>query len=289
MNRYRLQYANGPRDDDHSYDTRSAAKGQLTRAARRYQNFSMQLVDQKTGEVFVYDRDLGKIVKRENTKLLDALKKLPAVKEVLSKGRDTVKKVDKATHVNISPHDATGKLITKVYDIDAGWVAHKANTGVPGSGFLFNFDLSFNGRTLLVLDNYGAERLSDEMSKRLLENCTTDNNPETGITLGVDRKTGAIFAVAFAVEKRKTIALVLQIDALENLRVPKDFLPRLDELKSCKRPFWITITEFGFYAFHDREIGYRELEREHVVVGFDFRPLNLEIMNDSYRTVGTWT
>ncbi len=290
MKRFRLQYRTGPLPDDRTYATLAAAKGLLSRYARRLRSFGWVVVDQATGDCYQYDSEKRAVVKLPPKPTLTGVLETPAVQEVLAaKKAERPGEPPQGTYVNISPHDVHGKTLTKVYIIDAGWKAYKSKTKVPDSSRLLNFDLTFGGRTLLVLDNYGAEHLPEEMAKRLLENCTTDNNPETGITLGIDRKTGEFFAVAFAIKARKTITLVFQLRCLECLKVPAEFLPRLDELKSSKRPFWVTVQTGALFGFITREVGYKSLEEESMIVGLDFRPMNLEVSNDCYRLVGRWS
>ena len=71
--------------------------------------------------------------------------------------------------------------------------------------------------------------------------------------------------------------------------VPAEYLVRLDELKSHKRPFNLTFEGKTLLSFIDREIGYNELSSD-LIVHLDFRPMSLEITAGMYREVSwAWT
>lgn len=63
MNPFRLQYGPDPKPEDRCYDLRSSAKAQLTKKARESRSFGWRVVDQRNGEVWVYDSNKGKVVK----------------------------------------------------------------------------------------------------------------------------------------------------------------------------------------------------------------------------------
>jgi len=222
--------------------------------------------------------------------LIAVLKALPAVKQYAEKKRQACLRM----HTNISVWDAHGRRISRVYDADLFYKTHRCRTTTPSKDKLFNFNLTFGGKTLLVLDNYGAEHLPKEIEKRMLQGCTTDNDPRTGVTLGIDRKTGDIFLVGFGREGRETIAIVWNIDthrgSNERLVVPKELLrsqTTLNTLMSKKRPFYLTLDVHGLFAFIEREIGYQELEK-YLTVGLNLDPQTVEISETGHRKVGSW-
>jgi len=158
---------------------------------------------------------------------------------------------------------------------------------VPDKHHLTNFDLVAQEGSWLVLDNYGNEELSTNIEKRLL-----GTNP---YTIAINRKTGQIYSVVFCVNKaapEQTFAAFLGFLAAnfhEKHLVPAEYLVRLDELKSHKRPFNLTFEGKTLLSFIDREIGYNELSSD-LIVHLDFRPMSLEITAGMYREVSwAWT
>lgn len=193
-------------------------------------------------------------------------------------------------HKNIPIHKAEGRRITTVYDAGHGYKSYRSNTKVPDSHKLFNFDLKFGDRTLLVLDDYGHETLAgSDIEPHVLEGGRLRG--DLGYTLGIDRGTGIIHAIGFGIEKRKCIAITWEFSRDPEgkpLRFPRRLLKQIDKLKSAKRPYDILIPPHYLAAFIDRSIGYQELA-QNLVVQFDFRPKGfVEVWGSSHRLVSEW-
>ncbi len=173
-----------------------------------------------------------------------------------------------------------GKRIHEVA-LDENRKKLRSRTTVP-KGKLFNFDLKAEGRTWLILDPYGDELLSSEMSLR------ATGVESLSFCLAIDREDGVLYRAHFGQDKRTNYVRLSRMD----LWLPKSYLGRLDELKSCKRPFYLTFTDRTFADFIEREIGYQDLHYR-VVVDLDFRPLRLQVTGShggshGYREVSNW-
>ena len=137
--------------------------------------------------------------------------------------------------------------------------------------------ITSQNKTWLILDNYGDEWLPSTMYKRIV------GASKLGIYLAIDKITGEIYTSSFHPEGKKYIVMLCEL----NCSVTKEYIMRLDELKSKKRPFYLGLDEAGWLLFTDREIGYGSLN-EYLVVDLDFRPTRLQIFHDSYREVSNW-
>lgn len=179
--------------------------------------------------------------------------------------------------------DVEGMRVSLVRD--SLWLATSAvRTRVPTGKFLFNFNVhTSNGRTLLVLDPYGDETLPDDIRKEL------GVAQMSSTTVGIWRDTGQIVHVSFAREKKKvTLCYWSHLDP-DSFTVPGNFLPRLDNLMSMKRPYSRDLTSHAWRSLHTRRIGYDHIA-EFLVYSLNFGGDIgfLEVSKDSYRTVSGW-
>lgn len=171
--------------------------------------------------------------------------------------------------------DWTGKTITRV---EGDYGIFSCKTTVPGKESLLNFDLEVSAGKILVLDNYGNETFPEEF--------------QTGVsflgpgpyTIGIIRESGQICAVHFSQEKK---ALVATVTRMEEWVVPGKFLPKLDQLMSCKRPFYLGMTERSLFDLATKWIGHKDIEGS-LVVDLDFHPRRLQIWGQNWREVGGW-
>ena len=209
------------------------------------------------------------------------------------------------------PYAVRGKILQEV-DAPAG--EYDVNVTIPGKEQLTNYDVIapvlsqivhvvVNDEQgahiapprptldpLLVLDPYGNEGLSGAVSERLFG--------RGGYTLAINRKTGTIYIASYFKSEGKLV-LSLRVpnpcpappggdDACPAPVVPKKYLKRLDELKSLKRPFNLTLSPWTARNFINRDIGYTDLENG-IIVTLDFQPRQLEILGRSSREVTSWT
>jgi len=198
--------------------------------------------------------------------------------------------------------EVSGKKIHTVCGTP-GSVMMEVDAPIPTDDKLFNFDVELpNGcGKILVLDPYGDETLSSKVRKGLFSSKET-------FPIGINRTTGQIYRVGFGLTSevegpvlslgpRDTSRVVMVYSDLqspwgdsdyESLQVPDVYLPRLDELKSQKRPFSLSLPPDLLCAFVDQEVGYREL-RDHVHVNLWFLKYEgIEISSTLYRNVGRW-
>lgn len=63
MKNYRLQPRRGSDCTDRYYSTLAAAKGQLTRLARKYRNYSYVVVERSTGHIYEYNAYQAKVIR----------------------------------------------------------------------------------------------------------------------------------------------------------------------------------------------------------------------------------
>lgn len=153
-----------------------------------------------------------------------------------------------------------------------------SGTKIPPSDRLLNFDLVAGEDVYVVLDNYGDEILCGKIRDRLFSGLDD-------FTLAIDEKTGQIYVVEFAeTGKEENTAYLF---SLEGYRVPEKYLARINELKSFKRPYYISISEMGLIDFIDQEIGFSQLE-EFVLIDLSFNDTRIQVVKDGYRTVSGW-
>lgn len=179
-----------------------------------------------------------------------------------------------------------GRLVTKVYLCDQGWKALSTRTKTPDTTKLFNFEVSAGrgkeAKTLLVLDNYGDETIPSALFDRLFCMGVFDFN------LAVDKTDGTLFTAQFAQEGRTYVMTVAALMANgKSLQLPKKFVGRVNELKSKKRPYYLSCQEGTLWGFIDREAGFNDI-RENLVVDLHFDRRRLQVWGDSYREVSPW-
>jgi hypothetical protein len=199
-------------------------------------------------------------------------------------------------HVQVDVREVDQHVTPLLYAYDLGdnkWDRYTLkDVYTPGARLLFNFDVSVGklGR-LLVLDNYGDEVMPDKFRRKLL---TTKMFAET---IGIFRKTGEVVRVAFIREKVASnseefysIVFYPFFDwdgSGRGLLLPKSYLKRLDELKSKKRPFCITLRDTDLFQFSERWVGYESLQNQ-LLVDLHFDELRLQVWSHSYREVSAW-
>lgn len=197
-------------------------------------------------------------------------------------------------HRTIRARAAEGRRIAHVYDCDHGWKEFPSDVRVPDKDKLFTFDLPLGKgkkERILVLDNYGDEVLPDRIRRQVLNDTMFAN------TIGIHRKTGEIVHVGFfetnglAPGTKVTSAAFWRPGPSggggDGLFVPKRYILRLDELKSKKRPFYISLCEQEVYAFITRWSSYGDLQ-DNIVVDLDFDGNRVQVWGDSYREIGSW-
>ena len=198
-------------------------------------------------------------------------------------------------HRVIRARQAEGRHIPHVYDCGHGWTKYDSNVRVPGSDKLFNFDMPLGKKgAILVLDNYGDEVLPSRIRRQIM------NDKMFANTIGIHRKTGEIVNVGFIEEyiadlseegtTTKTAGTFWSFGTGgvgERLFVPKSHLRRLDELKSKKRPFNLSVFERTVFEFMTRWASYAELQRD-LVVELEFDGRSLQVWGDNCREVSRW-
>jgi hypothetical protein len=160
----------------------------------------------------------------------------------------------------------------------------KEDTYTPDEKYLDNYYVTVikedKEEKVLILDNYGDEWLTGKIRKRLFG---TKNH-----TIGLNTSDGHIYLVSASAEPGSDVYDLFLSDFANDTPIflPKGYLSKLDELKSCKRPYVLYIAPWAMMHFMDRDFGYDKLI-EHLIIQFDFDPY-LEVYNDSYRTVTAW-
>lgn len=180
---------------------------------------------------------------------------------------------------------AAGKTVTRLHH-EAKVL--KVKVAVPNTDKLFNFDIkSKQGAHILVLDPYGT--LDDGMPLKVYQRIFGRGKEQT---IGIDRATGELLTVSFAVDDDgKDVFLVGPLGMngcnVPDMRLPPEWLPRLDELLFQKRPFRFAIDEITLLDFIAREVGYNEFAKN-LVVRFHFDDGMLEVSSTCYRQVSKW-
>lgn len=178
---------------------------------------------------------------------------------------------------------AEGKTLKLVYDCDRGWHKRKTKTKVPDSAHLFNFEVHADDKRYLVLDPYGDEVMTQRMRRRLFH--------DKGKTpaFAIDRDTGEIGFAAFYFESK--VGYTMSFWRFnDKLVVPKKFLPRLDELKSMKRPIRLGLDEGALMLFIEREADYDHLRAATSVTLHlgGKKGQSLQLWGDLWRLVSNW-
>ena len=186
--------------------------------------------------------------------------------------------------------EAAGRKITRLYK---SWQEPPLEVGaeVPTIDKLLQFEV----RDWLVLCNYGDDKLPKPIRERIF-------GIEKAWTVAVNRKTGEIGITHYFTEKDDEAPSTLaEIDCLlisrwpfdilpteEEYRFPEGLLHKLDNLKSLKRPFAISIEPEALMGILDHEIGYSQIYGN---VTFTFRVEEdswLEVCGSYYRRVTPW-
>lgn len=173
---------------------------------------------------------------------------------------------------------AAGKKVEKLYHT---WkeVKNFKPTVIPGKKFLFNFQLG----SYLILDGYGNETVPESFGRRIF------GTHYSKLTVAINTETGEVMQTAFYLcEKEGYSALVTPIipqyrSGVENLLVPKSYLPRLKELFSEKRPYRITFNPGLLMLLLEREASFTDL-REQVNIELRFQNETLRLLTN-YSTV----
>lgn len=184
----------------------------------------------------------------------------------------------------VYPRKVEGRLLKTVFDCGAGWKETAVDTRVPDGSKLFNFDIPYGDTTLLVLDPYGDEDMAGQpkMLQRVAQ------HPVEGGTIAIDRKSGQVYHTGFYRTQPKGSA-AMGIWAFEGgYRVPKRYLRRLDELKSQKRPFSLSVLPSALMLFIDREYGFEDLRKTLTVTLWFHKGKAIQLWGGAYRTLSTW-
>jgi hypothetical protein len=182
------------------------------------------------------------------------------------------------------------KIIKQIYVYDetgGDYAFFKAGIETPSKRKLFNFDIIVSNRSWLILDPYGNDFIPSKLNNRVLG--------LKNYTLGIDKKSGVIYFVAFThfIDKRKRLSSDAPVrDVIlhlynSNLIVPDIFINKLDNLKDKKRPFYLSFRSFALMNFIDREIGFSDLKEE-MIITLQFENESLEITKEAYRTSTKW-
>lgn len=192
----------------------------------------------------------------------------------------------KQIHIRDVPtrKDGTRPSITRLYMADQGWNSHACDCPLPQDADLFTFTFKAGPLNLLVLDPYGDETLLGRMRKRLL------GSSDVNTTIGIDWTTGQIYFFGFGIEEGKLVAVVWRSppNGTTEMKVPRRFLKKLDQVKSKKRPFCFSVETSALIGFCDRAIGYNEL-CNNLSLSLRFDDFALELWGDrAWRKVSFW-
>ena len=203
-------------------------------------------------------------------------------------------------HKLITQHQSQGRVLRRIY-VTPSWRAYTTNTRTPDKNHLANFKVQAKRDKdvldLLVLDNYGIYDFEGEFPEALEDALFGQTTDITDRVLAVERTTGQCYVGNFGVEKSDLI-LILSPDFLNAPseeasrlpKIPKSFLPKLDDLLGKKRPF-------GFKLGSRTLLTYIEHWSSLCDLAGDFRILlnmgrssseMLELWGDSYRIVSDW-
>lgn len=184
-----------------------------------------------------------------------------------------------------------GKRILSVSDIDDKYKEYKIdNTSAPYISKLTTFDINLQkNKTLLFLDPYGAYDTCFPIDT--VDRIFGNGMYKRSFTVGIIKQTGKI---VFITAKKSnddcslSIFNPLKFWSIKDMFIPKQYLDRLDELKTQKRPYGLHIRQAAMYSFITRSEGYNFLA-ENIVFSFRFDKNEfVEIWNDSYRVVSEW-
>ena len=188
--------------------------------------------------------------------------------------------------------EVCGDTLYHVIFPDDGWEHLPATVEVPTDEHLFSFRIYTQGRSFLVLDPYGDEEMPDDAHRRLL------GGPRCSHPLVIDRDTGEVWQASFGtwvdrgsdgsfhsgLERERSVSLREMPD---DVRLPKELLPRLHELESSKRPFRWNVHPGTLWDFLEHEVGWTDLEKN-LLLELDLRPYGVQVWAGSWREVGQW-
>jgi hypothetical protein len=173
-----------------------------------------------------------------------------------------------------------------IHEVITANKTYRCKSKTPSKGDLFSFDLVAEGKATkawLILEDQGNTLLTKTLTDRIFEGTGTYKH---GYNLAIDRQTGQIYTAHFGRDKSINFVVLYSVTSKGSV-VPTGFLDRIDELRTKKRPFQLTLPDNILMDFLDREIGYRDL-KEQLVVELRFPESTLQLWEDSYRQVGDW-
>lgn len=184
-----------------------------------------------------------------------------------------------------------GRVISRVFDCDNGWKEYKSRTQAPPEKYRLSYDLKFNKRTVLLLDDYGNEAMPSEVELRLM-----GKDFISEWLLGIDRETGELLRFVFYRVREETIACFTRFAS--NPKVPQKFLTEknLRYIWSCKRPWEMTWRHDDWLALWGRDMTWDDFIATGVIRLELFPPKSvmgqkrfLEVWGDSHRIITEWS
>lgn len=186
--------------------------------------------------------------------------------------------------VKVSLHDIGGRRITQ---ISRGCGKVKPARGkVPTARYLLNFDVDFehdggSAGHLLVLDPYGA--CDSGMAHDLLRYTEVQDND-----IAVNRDTGAVVLCCFH-RLGRNIEMSVSLDADKMWSIPPQWLGRLDELRTKKRPYGFCFDNGMLHNIVTGYYGREHLETSlHIMLEFNDEILELD-QDGGYRVSTPWS
>ena len=175
-----------------------------------------------------------------------------------------------------------GKVINQIVDADLQWKEFPCECLAPDEHFLFNFDVFSGDKAWLILDPYG----DDINPKEIVDRLFGDRTFEKGYALAIDRAEGMVYRATFMLDDDGLNKIVL-CGFDKPIQLPEKYLRRIDELKTKKRPYFLTFHTHTLLSFIDREACFNDL-RDDIIVDLHFNNARLQIGHDSFREVTGW-
>jgi hypothetical protein len=176
-----------------------------------------------------------------------------------------------------------------IYDVESSY-NECPGVDLPGHDKLLNFEFRTLDRRWLYLDPYGDEIMTTEICERFFG---VNQKPSVAVCLD----DGELALASLQEEEGKWVLYVRSLkDWAEtycggdsgSYRVPKAYLPMLNELRFAKRPFHMSVLPQGLFNFIDREFGYPGLA-EFLIISLSLSSsAKLEIWGNCYRWVSNW-
>lgn len=174
-----------------------------------------------------------------------------------------------------------GKKLSFLEDAYNGYIKYKTTCTAGDPKKLFNFKV--NGKTkqgdkieILILDNYGDDWTCDKIKKH--------SEFRKTYNLGINTATGELYYIYFISENNKYGFAFHFL----GMSIPKEYIPKLDQLLCKKRPYHTSIDFRQLYMFIDREIGYSEIsDIDNLIITLDFNE-PIEVKKHGYRIVSDW-